>query len=231
MDSHTLLAKFRTHVAFAPEMRGRGQFDSERIAWLAKASALVAIWQPSQAVWFNSACDYLAGGLNRETNYATVMGTMHRAIATLEESLPSDRDQAFGPGAVYDFFVALKSIITSATKAVFLIDPYADDKVLDAYLPSVQSGVSVRILCGRYSTNVSAAAAKYTAQYSTPIGVRRTSSVHDRVVFVDNAECWVMGASINHAASKPTYLAPLSPDVSTAKLAYYEQIWEAASAI
>lgn len=231
MDPHTLLAKLRTHIGSAPEMRGRGQFDSERIEWLAKAAALISIWQPMQSMSFNSACDFLVGGMNREFSYATVMGTMHRAISTLEQSLPTSQDQAFGPGAVYDFFVTLRSVISSANNSLFLIDPYMDDQIFDTYLSSTPSSVSVRILCSRYSASVKAAAVKYTTQFSTPIDARSTSSVHDRLVFVDNAECWVMGASIKDAASKPTYLAPLSPDVSKAKLAYYETIWGASSAI
>ena len=111
MDSHTLLAKLQIHVASAPEMRGRGQFSSEHFAWLAKASALVEIWQPMRSMAFNSACDFLAGGMNREHHYAAIMGTLHRAIAALEQTLPAAKDQVFGPGAVYDFFVAFRSVI------------------------------------------------------------------------------------------------------------------------
>jgi len=232
MDAHTLLAKLRSHMESAPEMLGRGQFDSARIEWLAKASALIAIWQPIQSMAFNSACDFLVGGgFNREHNYATVMGTMYRAISSIEQSLSTSQSQMFGPGAVYDFFVALRSVISSATITIFLIDPYMDDQIFDTYLSSVSPAISVRILCNRHSASVKAAAIKYTAQFSTQVEVRKTSSVHDRLVFVDNAECWVMGASIKDAANKPTYLAPLAPDVSKAKLVFYEDIWGASSAI
>ena len=231
MDSHTILAKLKSHVASAPEMRGRGQFSSEHFEWLAKASALVEIWKPMRSMPFNSACDFLASGMNREHNFATIMGILHRAIATLEQTLPVAKDQVFGPGAVYDFFVALRSVISSAKESLFLIDPYMDDQIFDAYLSPNLPSVSVRILCNRYSASVKTAAAKFMAQTSTRIEARSTSSVHDRLLFVDNAECWVMGASIKDAASKPTYLAPLSPDISEAKLAFYETIWGKSGAI
>jgi hypothetical protein len=38
--------------------------------------------------------------------------------------------------------------------------------------------------------------------------------------------------SIRKAAeSKPTYLAPLSPDIAALKLTHYEQVWSNATAI
>jgi uncharacterized protein (UPF0303 family) len=51
-------------------------------------------------------------------------------------------------------------------------------------------------------------------------------------VFIDYDVCWVLGQSIKDAAAKKaTYLAPLSPDVSSTKLGLYEDVWKQASAI
>ena len=51
-------------------------------------------------------------------------------------------------------------------------------------------------------------------------------------MFVDGSSCWLIGQSIKDAArSLPTYIAPLPPEVVPDKLADYEAIWQAATAI
>ena len=51
--------------------------------------------------------------------------------------------------------------------------------------------------------------------------------MHDRVIFIDEYVCWLIGQSIKDAAkAKPTYLVPLPPDVVSDKLSNYENIWK-----
>lgn len=232
MPPHLLLAKLRAHLECMPEMAGRGSYTTEHYAWLARAHALVMLWDKSEAISFKNVCDWAAGNLNRPMNLAAVNGTLHRAIASLEESVPVSADQVFGPGAVYDFFRALTSIISSAENSLFMIDPYMDEQVFDAYISSLSKPCSVRMLVNRYVSSVRVAADRYKAQHGHAIEVRKSSAIHDRLIFVDSAECWVLGASIKDAAtSKPTYLAPLSQDVVSAKATFYEKIWDEAQAI
>lgn len=107
-----------------------------------------------------------------------------------------------------------------------------DDTVFDAYLSSVPKGISVRLLVGKYTAKVKPAAEKFITQYGALLEVRASTAFHDRLVFVDGDACWVIGQSIKDAASsKPTYLAPLAPDIAKPKLSAYEQIWLAATAI
>ena len=107
-----------------------------------------------------------------------------------------------------------------------------DEKIFDAYLSSLKPNISVRILLDKYSANVGAAAQKYSVQYKTPVELRKSNSLHDRLVFVDNSQCWLLGASIKDAATqKTTYLAPLSQDIVPQKLGFYESIWQTVTAI
>ena len=56
------------------------------------------------------------------------------------------------------------------------------------------------------------------------IELKKTKKIHDRVIFIDNMACWVVGQSLKDAAkAKPTYLSPLSPDVVSAKLQEYNE--------
>jgi hypothetical protein len=79
---------------------------------------------------------------------------------------------------------------------------------------------------------VRVAAEKFALQHKCRVEARKSNSIHDRVMFVDGAQCWVLGASTKDAATKkPTYLTPLSADVAAQKIQIYEVIWNAATAI
>jgi hypothetical protein len=168
----------------------------------------------------------------RDHSLATVFGILNRAVADLELQLPASPAQAFGPGAVYDFFKALNSVVASAQSSLLIVDPYMDDTIFDAYLSAVPKTVAIRLLVEGYSVKVKPAAQRFAAQSGSLIEARRSPAFHDRVIFIDASECWVLGMSIRKAAeSKPTYLAPLSPDIAALKLTHYEQVWSNATAI
>jgi hypothetical protein len=61
------------------------------------------------------------------------------------------------------------------------------------------------------------------------VEIRTSQLIHDRVIFLDDRSCWVLGQSVKDAAkSMPTYLAPLPSDVIPLKKDVYEQIWSTA---
>ena len=232
MTPHILLAKLRGLLLDPPPLEGKGAYGQEQFAWLGRASALISTWDKMEGITFNVATKAMAGNLNRSYNHGGVYTTIYKAIAAVEESIPPSGDQVFGPGAVYDFFRALTDVIASADKSLFVVDPYLDTEVFDGYLSSLGSRkIKVRLLANKYADNVGVAAEKFRAQHSSQIETRKTAAIHDRVIFVDDTECWVLGASIIDAGKKPTYLAPLSPDVVAAKLAAYEVIWATGTAI
>jgi hypothetical protein len=233
MLPHILLVQLKSLLARAPSFDVYAPSSSDHLTWLGQAHALVTRWKPLEASAFRLSCDFLGSfASTRSGHVAEIFGTLHRAVADLELSIPSSTQQAFGAGAMYEFFKALNAAVSSAQKSLYIIDPYMDDGIFDAYLSSVQSGTSVRLLVRDFSAKVKPAAEKFVAQYGTPLEVRKSKALHDRVVFVDGSECWVLGHSIKDAAAlKPTYLAPLPPDVSMLKLADYEKIWLSANAI
>lgn len=232
MDPHILLAQIRGLLARAPSFNDYKPTSAEHQEWLGQAHARVQLWNASEASSFKVATSSLASQLMRDHCLATVFGALHRAVADLELRVPASPAQAFGPGAVYDFFKALNAVISSAQSSLFIVDPYMDDTVFDAYLSAVPKAVAIRLLVENYSAKVKPAADRFAAQQGNPIETRRSKAFHDRVIFVDSGECWVLGMSIRKAAeSKPTYLAPLSPDIAVLKLSYYENIWSSATAI
>lgn len=232
MDALILLEKLRTQLSTAPPLEGKGSYGQEQFAWLGRASSLIAMWDRSEAIFFKVAVDGMTGNFNRVANHGIVFTTIHKAVASLEDQLPQLAGQAFGPGAAYDFFKALRELILSAETSIFLVDPYMDVETFDGYLNALLPGRDVRVLCTKYADEVRVATEKFSLQHKCKIEARKSSAIHDRVLFIDGSQCWVLGASIKDAAAKKTtYLAPLSTDVAAQKVRLYEEVWNAATAI
>jgi hypothetical protein len=232
MDKVVVLTELRALANAVPDFDTYTPTSRLHLEWLAKGSALIAAWNPREALGFNNCAEFLATPLMRPGNVGRLMAILHRAIAALEYEVPSLPAQAFGPGAAYDFFKSFRELLGSATASIFVVDPYLDEKVFDAYISAVKPAVAVRLLGRHQAAALKPAIAAYASQSKQSVEARRSSELHDRVVFVDGRSCWVLGQSINDAAAKkPTYLAPLPQDISELKLADYEEIWSRASAI
>lgn len=226
MEPYVLLSQLKSLLARAPDFKAYSPSSMEYHLWLGQAHALVTRWNNIEAIGFKTASDFLGFQANRDYNIGQIFGVLHRAVADLEIQLPADIGQAFGPGAIYDFFKALNNVLASAKKSLLVVDPYMDDTVFDTYLSSVPKGVKIRLLVRKYTAKVKPAAEKFVTQYGALLEVKNSVALHDRLIFVDDDVCWVLGQSIRDAAvSKPTYLVHLAPDVALPKLAYYEHIW------
>jgi len=232
MTPQILLSKLESLLKSKPPLEGLGNYTEDQFSWLGKAKAAISEWNSSESGQFNEAVDNLLKNSDRKYNNGIIMAFLHDVIARLENSIPQKEGQAFGPGAAYDFFKALNDIIASAKTEILVIDPYLDAEIFDGYLNKLPDGVSVRLLLSKNSQNIRVAANKFQTQFTLKIEMRKSSEIHDRVIFVDQKECWVLGASIKDAAiKKPTYLAPLSPDVASDKQKHYETIWASSTQI
>ena len=216
-----------------PPLEGRGHYGQEQFDWQARAQELVSSWNFNEGYQFKKIVDALLSRTDRHANYAKLIVALNRATNAVQVTATSDASQAiFGPGAVYDFFKAFRALTQSAKSEIFIIDPYLDSEIFDAYLVGVDPSISVRLLASKYTGDLKAASGKFSSQHKHVIEIRASNSLHDRVIFVDGSACWVLGASIKDAAkSKMTYLAPLSTDVAAAKLSHYNNSWASASAI
>ena len=232
MNALILMDKLQALLATAPPLEGRGPYGQAQFSWLGRVSALISTWDRTEAIFFKSAVDGMTGNSNRAANHGIVFTTIHKAIASVEEQLPSPRGQAFGPGAAYDFFKALRKLVLSAEKNIFIIYQYLDAETFDGYLSELISGKRARLLCSKYAEEVCGAAKKFSIQYPHSIEARRSNAIHDRIIIVDDLQCWVLGASIKDAAiKKSTYLAPLSYDIAIQKIQIYENIWTNATVL
>ena len=226
MSSAVLLADLQLMANNIPDFRSFTSTSREHFDWLGKTHALIARWNSLEAISFSQVSGFLDMPQTREGNLMQLMGILYRALADLQLDTPSKPDQAFGPGAVYDFFKALKDLLSTATKTVMVVDPYLDDQVFDTYISGIILAVSVKLLTTKTGEQLRPALDKYRTQHSQDIQARKTRAIHDRVVMIDGISCWVLGQSINNAAkSKPTYIAPVSPDTAAEKIRTYQGIW------
>lgn len=232
MQPQVLLAQLRALMERLPDFEQYTPFSKEHQIWLAQAHALVSRYDSLDAIELKGAADLLSVALFRDQNVAKILGTVNRAIASLELDHPIQTHFTFAGGDVYDFFRVLGEIIASATASIFVVDPYLDASVFDHYLSRRRDGVTVRMLLDRYATTLQASLGKYLTQHGNVLEARKSGKLHDRIVFIDGLSCWLLGQSLKDAAkAKPTYLVPLPPDVVPAKLALYEEIWASADGL
>jgi hypothetical protein len=226
MDSIALLAELRAMVDSPPRIDIRTPLSRDQMAWLGRAHALVSAWNSVEAASISVSADFIAAGLYPEGNLRKILTVIHRVIAALELQVPTRSDQAFGPGAVYDFLKTLRDLLSTAKQNILIVDPYLDEQIFDTYLSTIDSQVTVRLLADKYATSLKPTHDKFISQKKMSVEIRISRSIHDRIVFLDNNSCWVLGQSIKDAAvSKPTYMAPLSGDIAKQKLIVYEEIW------
>jgi hypothetical protein len=232
MEPEILLAQLRALFERIPDFQTYSPTSRDHMTWLGQAHALISRWNQLESMSFQNAADFLPMALTRDNNVAKIYGIIQRAISDLELKVPDATKTVFSAGEVYDVFRALNKVIESAEKSIFIIDPYLDDTVFNHYLTSRKPEVTVRLLLSKNANQIKPATEKYKKQFGNVLEVKKTRAVHDRVIFIDGYVCWVLGQSLSHAAQgKPTYLAPLSPDVIPAKLEEYDRIWSNANEI
>jgi hypothetical protein len=232
MENAALLAELRALANSAPDLEAYKPTSQVHHQWFGKLYALMAQWDPLQAEKVLQWIDSPNNEYNMRGNSGNLLSLLYRAIAVVETQTPAQTGQAFGPGAAYDFFKTLRDLLATATRSVLIVDPYLDATVFDEYLTSVSQRASVRLLTLHYATALKPAVTHFIAQTHMRIEARKSSSIHDRVIFLDDSSCWVLGQSIKDAANKkPTYLAPLDAEMTKLKKDDYEKIWIAAEPI
>jgi hypothetical protein len=229
MDKAVLLAEVRAVLAKVPDFNDYSLSSEEHRRWLARADAVISRWNRMALVTSRPAETLLLAPHTRAFHLNRIMSTLHRAEADLALEGRGSGSQVFGPGAVYDFFKALREIIESAQKTLLIVDPYLDSKAFNTYVTGAATTVKVRLLVRRYAAELASAVAAYTMQLGADVCVRSSEALHDRVIFVDGGSCWVLGQSVKDAANRsPTYIAPLDGEAAAMKLTSYEMIWQIA---
>jgi hypothetical protein len=208
--------------------------------WLARAIALVdATGFIDEVARFRAQVDGFSMHANSLTNQAyraahALTTTFEVVIAKLELMMPVQAQGAFIPaGGLFDAFQAVAKAVRTAESDVLLVDPYADEKLIEDFAPLVPERAQVRVLSDAATVwpSLRPAAERWVAQYQTrPLEVRLAPArtLHDRLIITDGSTAWVIGQSFKDLAKRAhTSLVRMDPESAALKISAYKDIWAA----
>ena len=234
-ERQILLLKLQHEFEAAPEFGEKYIADATSPAqlWISRIGALMSRVSIEHKFSFQAERNTVVQfwTLSRDGFRRKLSAAIEEIKLELELDGRDDLGQVYEAGKEYDFYTDLKDIIAGASTEIFIIDAYFDGAAFDAYLGTANSGLTIKILCGNYANDVATYVKKFVAQTGARVEIRKTKSIHDRVVFLDGSDCWIVGASIKDAGKKPTYLIPLAPQITPQKIAIYENVWSTASPV
>ena len=201
--------------------------DSPQRQWIAEAGALIGRVGSEKKTTLKATMIFLNQhwSFTVEQIQGLILDVVEELKLDLELSGRAEIGSAYAPGEVYKFFADLKSIVNCTKSEIFLIDPYFNGEAFDNYLPDVFPDIQVRIFANNYSKEIKVYIEKHQSQFSSNIELKKSKQLHDRLIFIDRTDCWIMGGSVKDAGNKPTYLIPIGTELANDKLKIYEEIW------
>lgn len=235
-----MLSALKSHILAAPSFHSSFSIDAAtHRSWFGKAVALIKRWDEEKANTLQSQIGSLYHIFGTR-KLAEIFTLLQDVVIDIEFCPKSDSTgKIFGPGAVYDFFTALRDILSTAEHSLLIVDPYLDAHAFDNYVADLTPQVQIHLLTLaqkpgapslRYVPALKAAVDHFNISYKASIQLRQSTKLHDRVIIVDNGAVWVTGQSLKDAVkTSTTYLAPLDGEMATLKREHYENIWTLAA--
>jgi hypothetical protein len=155
-----------------------------------------------------------------------------RGRAAIEGKTYLEYDEAavFIPkGEVYTAFRKIMEIIQQARTDIIVIDPYADEVVLDMF-SALPASVSIKLLTTHTKPTFILACKKLYQQRGN-LQVRTSSHFHDRFIVLDGVACYQSGCSFNHAGAKATVIAKQQDQVRDKVKEEFDSAWLSATPI
>jgi len=239
MSPEALYMQMGQLIAEMPNFVISRQLTPEKQLWLGRAVALVeAGGSTLDAIELMDAAkrlDNAHDGLRRHHS-DRIAQLLFRALARAELKAPAAAQGAFVPaGNVLDAFAMVAKILGETKGDVLIVDRYANDKVLTDFAVLAPENVTMRLLTTeQYKASLQPAAEHWRRQYrqNRPLEIRVASpkQLHDRLIVVDNKTAWTLGQSLKDlAVTSPTTIIRTPPDLATAKIEAYADLWTAAT--
>ncbi|MBR1193964.1 hypothetical protein [Bradyrhizobium sp. AUGA SZCCT0160] len=235
VNPETLYLQLQRLVATMPDL-AKGPLTPEVHQWLGRAAVLVeAAGDGVDAISLKVSVDSLDGPI-RQMNAGTIVSVVHRALARAEALAPVTAQGAFiAAGDTLGAFAAAAKVLAQAKKDILMVDRYADQTIITDFAVTAPDSVPVRILAGdkegRKATMRPAVerwGQKFGATKPIEVRVIQETKLHDRLIVIDGAEAWSPHQSFNGMAkSSPTSIERSDPELGAAKIAAYEELWQA----
>lgn len=238
MQPEELHHRLKALLLTVPGLQANSFQSDEALSWL--GNVLAAVEQTRDIMDIGecrAAISNLTGPLPRSDAITTIRAVLARALARLEMRLPAAAAGNFIPvGAPFAAMAAVQRVLLRAKREVFLIDPYADARLLTDFAVAAPEAAAIRILADAASKkdSLKPAAERWIKQNAEgrPLDVRlaKARSLHDRLIVLDGSEGWVLGQSFNALADRaPTSLLRMDPETAALKLAAHQQLWDEAT--
>lgn len=133
---------------------------------------------------------------------------------------------AFIPmGNAFDAMTAIGKVLTGAKHDLLIVDPYMDEKALTDFGLLAPESVFVRLLADEHNhkPTLQPAVDRWKKQYGQkrPLAARldKTRRLHDRLIFVDRADVWILTQSLkDFAARSPASMVRTDSDAAALKV-------------
>lgn len=238
LDKQSLLAELNRLIESKDEEMEEGPTSNRGRKWIARALSLLKQFdkhyedtrlaeklEQDLEVVFLQLSSYTLGPI-----WHNMLIKVQMAIEILNLDLKQFKSKVYAGGEDYNLYMDLKEIIGAAKSKVFIIEPYADEDIFDLYLGKAKTGISIQFLTKKPSGKLITVMNKFKRNPNYKFDARRSDKFHDRVIFIDDIYCWVIGQSIRNAAkTMPTYLNPIE-SVSDMKK-FYDDIWDQAACL
>jgi hypothetical protein len=185
-------------------------------------------------------CSVVAGELSRRSSdgdqplaerlhaigWDLVDGRMTPSAAPLRELF-------LAGGREHDAYVEISSILHSAKKAIYVVDPYIDGSLLKLVASAPSRPLDITVLTSRAPTDFTTELDVFRKQHSdVTTEVRRTRNFHDRFVILDDAVCYHIGASIKDAGRKAFMISRIEDRLNSTSLIQQQKTsWANGSAL
>lgn len=226
-----LMHEFENAPAFGISYISDAESDVQR--WIARVGALLTRMGIEQKVKFQIARDNAARywTVTRENLRQQILWAAEEIKLELEMDGHEDIGKVYDAKQQYDFLRDLSEVIQGAEEELIIVDPYFDGQSFDTYISPLPRDVKVKILCSKNASDVVGRLIAYKDQNACDIEIRKSRDLHDRLIIIDQSDCWVVGGSIKDAGKKPTYLLPLQPGISPSKINIYNDLWGKSQAV
>jgi len=200
--------------------------DGKVRAWIAKVKAVLTRVGIEKSASFNAAVS--TGVTYWPSAMKSAQVIVFEAIEELKLELElyhnDNVGKVFEAGKEYDFIRTIVEIVSSAKEEVLIVDPYFNVSIFTTLFQD-EISVNIKILMGKGRSEVEGIATRYARQTRKTCEVRSSDKLHDRIILIDDSDCFLIGASIKDGGKKPTYIIPLIPDQSSKKKEIYADIW------
>lgn len=224
-------------IEVAPPTPQTSALSPEFMKWIGQVSAAIG---DTDDILLRSEVSAAIAGLqypNRGDYVQRIMIVLYKALAIAELNAPQDARGAFIPvGNAFDAYSAVSKILGSATKSIFVVDPYMDETVITDFAGSAVEGISFRLLTDEATAkpNLSPAVARWNQQYHSrqlDVRIAPPRMLHDRAIFIDGTHAWTVTQSLKDLAKRSPAEIVRGDDTAALKIAAYESIWSAAKKI